>query len=48
VLADSGVSLGDIYPRPIVDHDAARRRALAAFAAIRGGGNDDETGRTKR
>ncbi len=31
-LAEAGVSLGKTYPPPIVDHDAARKRALAAFA----------------
>jgi deoxyribodipyrimidine photo-lyase len=34
VLAAAGVRLGDTYPRPIVDHAEARRRALAAFATI--------------
>jgi len=34
-LARAGVILGKTYPKPIVDHDAARARALAAFAAIR-------------
>jgi len=27
--------LGATYPRPVVDHAAARRRALAAFASLR-------------
>jgi deoxyribodipyrimidine photo-lyase len=31
VLAAAGVVLGGAYPSPIVDHDAARRRALSAF-----------------
>ena len=31
VLAEAGVRLGDTYPEPIVAHDAARRRALAAL-----------------
>ena len=35
VLAKAAVTLGLTYPRPIVDHAATRRRALAAFAAIR-------------
>jgi deoxyribodipyrimidine photo-lyase len=35
LLAEAGVKLGETYPRPIVDHDAARQRALAAFASIR-------------
>ena len=36
VLSDAGVALGKSYPRPIVEHAAARSRALAAFAAIKG------------
>lgn len=35
VLAAAGVSLGQTYPRPIVDHATARARALAAFEALR-------------
>jgi deoxyribodipyrimidine photo-lyase len=34
-LARAGVVLGKTYPRPIVDHAAARACALAAFAEIR-------------
>ncbi|WP_159730819.1 deoxyribodipyrimidine photo-lyase [Methylosinus sp. Ce-a6] len=34
-LREAGVRLGETYPRPIVDHAAARQRALAAFATIR-------------
>ncbi|MEQ1820161.1 MAG: deoxyribodipyrimidine photo-lyase [Terricaulis sp.] len=34
VLAKAGVELGVTYPEPIVDHAAARQRALAAFAAL--------------
>ncbi len=30
VLADAGIELGRTYPRPIVDHNAARARALEA------------------
>jgi deoxyribodipyrimidine photo-lyase len=37
-LAAAGVTLGRDYPRPIVDHDAARRRALSAFSDL--GGSD--------
>jgi len=33
VLAEAGVDLGRSYPYPIVDHPAARKRALAAFSA---------------
>ncbi len=32
VLARAGVELGKTYPKPIVDHAAARERALTAFA----------------
>ena len=35
VLAEAGVILGKTYPRPIVDHAAARARALAALATLR-------------
>jgi len=35
--ARAGIVLGKTYPEPIVDHDAARARALAAFAEIRRG-----------
>jgi deoxyribodipyrimidine photo-lyase len=34
-LARAGVALGKTYPRPMVDHAAARARALAAFAEMR-------------
>ncbi len=34
-LAAAGVTLGKTYPRPILDHAAARERALAAYAALR-------------
>ncbi|MFA5120991.1 deoxyribodipyrimidine photo-lyase [Zavarzinia sp.] len=37
LLARHGIRLGRDYPAPIVDHDTARRRALAAFADIRTG-----------
>lgn len=35
-LLAAGVQLGETYPHPIVQHDAARARALAAYKAIRG------------
>jgi deoxyribodipyrimidine photo-lyase len=35
VLAEAGIRLGETYPAPIVDHRAARRRALDAYARIR-------------
>lgn len=36
-LASAGVRLGETYPRPIVDHSAARKRALAAFEQVKTG-----------
>jgi deoxyribodipyrimidine photo-lyase len=36
VLASVGVRLGVTYPHPLVEHAAARQRALAALAACRG------------
>jgi deoxyribodipyrimidine photo-lyase len=35
VLARAGIALGKTYPFPIVDHQFARGRALAAWAAIK-------------
>jgi deoxyribodipyrimidine photo-lyase len=37
-LAAAGIELGKTYPRPIVDHAAARDRALSAYKGQRGGG----------
>ena len=34
-LAKAGVTLGDTYPTPIVDHKQARARALAAYEAVK-------------
>jgi deoxyribodipyrimidine photo-lyase len=34
-LQAANVVLGRTYPRPLIDHDAARRRAMAAFAALK-------------
>ena len=34
VLKRAGVVLGTTYPKPIVDHAAARYRALAAYARV--------------
>ena len=34
-LARAGVVLGKTYPQPIIDHAAARARALAAFARVK-------------
>ena len=31
VLSVAGVTLGDTYPQPIVDHDFARKRALETY-----------------
>ncbi|NTF41797.1 deoxyribodipyrimidine photo-lyase [Rhizobium rhizogenes] len=35
VLKRAGITLGQHYPRPIVDHAAARRRALEAHASLK-------------
>ena len=34
-LEAAGVRLGATYPSPILDHESARKRALAAFASLR-------------
>ena len=34
-LAEAGIVLGRDYPQPIVDHESARKRALAAYDTIR-------------
>ncbi len=36
ILAKAGVTLGKTYPRPIIDHDDGRKRALAAYQQIGG------------
>ena len=36
-LAAAGVILGETYPYPIVDHAAARERAIAAYATAKAG-----------
>jgi deoxyribodipyrimidine photo-lyase len=41
VLEGAGVRLGHTYPRPIVDHDAARKRALGAYAEMRAEAAED-------
>jgi deoxyribodipyrimidine photo-lyase len=35
VLVDAGVELGNNYPKPIVDHQKARTRALEAYQRIK-------------
>jgi deoxyribodipyrimidine photo-lyase len=35
ILADAGVTLGETYPRPVVDFAASRAAALAAYGRIR-------------
>jgi deoxyribodipyrimidine photo-lyase len=35
-LAAAGVRLGETWPRPVVDHDEARRRTLARFGVLKG------------
>jgi deoxyribodipyrimidine photo-lyase len=42
------VSLGRDYPAPIVEHEFARRRALAAFASIRADSNANFLPQTRR
>lgn len=37
VLQEAGVSLGNIYPKPIIDHGYARRRALEGYDKIKKG-----------
>ena len=34
-LESAGVILGKTYPKPIVDHDAARIRALDAYKSLK-------------
>jgi deoxyribodipyrimidine photo-lyase len=34
-LEAAGVRLGDVYPRPLVQHDDARTRTLARYAVVR-------------
>jgi deoxyribodipyrimidine photo-lyase len=41
VLKAAGIALGADYPRPIVDHGAARARALAAFAVVKRAADHD-------
>ncbi len=38
VLEAAGVVLDDDYPRPLIEHAAARKRALEAFASVSGRG----------
>lgn len=35
VLENAGITLGDTYPRPLVDHKVARLRALEAFQRLK-------------
>ena len=35
VLLAAGVSLGETYPEPIVDHKTAREEALSAYATLK-------------
>lgn len=45
ILFSAGVKLGETYPVPVVDHEAARARALGAYEAVRGH-NDGRTVQT--
>lgn len=42
VLAEAGVVLGKTYPGPLVDHAAARQRALDAFDKIKNSENSNQ------
>jgi len=42
-LRAAGVELGGTYPLPVVDHAAARARALAAYASVRGARDESES-----
>jgi deoxyribodipyrimidine photo-lyase len=44
VLQEAGVQLGRSYPRPVVDHDQARKRALELFRNWRIKGPQQHTG----
>jgi deoxyribodipyrimidine photo-lyase len=35
VLSDAGVTLGKTYPQPMVDHAAARERAIVAWKGVK-------------
>ncbi|MEL6112145.1 MAG: FAD-binding domain-containing protein, partial [Pseudomonadota bacterium] len=35
ILQEAGVTLGETYPKPIVDHGEARKLALAGYDQIR-------------
>ncbi len=39
VLKAAGVKLGVTYPKPIVDHDAARKAALEGYEKVKGAGD---------
>ena len=36
-LTAAGVKLGQTYPKPVIDHDKARQRALALFRGLHEG-----------
>ncbi|MDQ0316326.1 cryptochrome/photolyase family protein [Amorphus orientalis] len=36
ILKAAGVTLGETYPEPVVDHGSARKKALAAYEEIKG------------
>lgn len=41
ILRDAGVTLGETYPHPIVDHAEARRAALAGYRQLKDGQSAD-------
>ncbi|MDO8290144.1 MAG: deoxyribodipyrimidine photo-lyase [Parvibaculum sp.] len=41
-LSEAGIRLGETYPMPLTDHDAARARALGALASMKKNQSTDE------
>lgn len=41
ILMEAGITLGKTYPKPIVDHAAARVRALAAYDVVKSAAKSD-------
>lgn len=44
VLAAAGVRLGDNYPRPLVQHDVARKQTLARYGVVKEAGKQGAAG----
>jgi deoxyribodipyrimidine photo-lyase len=47
VLRGAGVVLGRTYPAPLVEHSAARQRALGEFAALKRSAPQPESARER-